>query len=266
MIRHFGPWRFLIAVLLLAIMIAAGWYAVEAQLAMQEARDRAAVAESPPEAVEPAPSPPPSPQEVATEDEAITADEPVAADEGAAEEYRAEELPQAELTINAARRQYRDGQLTLIMPKLAKVLPIYAGVTDADLKKGVGLYDYAQLPGEGNRNVSVAGHRNTSRGGVITDHAPFYYVDTLGEGDYLYMVDAGHIYRYLYEDTKVIEPDDWSVIYRQGFSCLTITSCTPIGVGSHRIVVRGRLDAIFPFTADFDYVSHREDVMDDDEA
>lgn len=154
-------------------------------------------------------------------------------------------LPQDQLFITEERRQYQHGQLTLIIPKLDKTLPIYNGVSDAELKKGVGLYDCAQLPGTGDRNVSLAGHRNTSRGGVITDNAPFYYVDTLGEGDYLYLADAEYIYRYLYEDTKVVEASDWSPIYCQGFSCLTITSCTPIGIGSHRIVVQGRLNEIF---------------------
>ena len=173
---------------------------------------------------------------------------------GEAEENPADPLPDDILYITGERRFYQDQDLTLIIPKLGKTLPIYSGVTQEVLKKGVGLYDYAQLPGEGNRNVSVAGHRNTSRLGVITDKAPFYYIDTLKDGDYLYLTDNENIYRYLYEDTIVVEADNWGPIYRQGYSCLTITSCTPIGISTHRIVVRGRLDEIFALSDEFEYI------------
>lgn len=171
-------------------------------------------------------------------------------------------LPHDKLFITVERQNYQDEDLTLIIPKLDRVLPIYAGVTKADLKKGVGLYDYAQLPGEGNRNVSVAGHRNTIRNGKISDAAPFYYIDTLGDGDYLYLRDDEHIYRYTYNDTEVVEADDWGPIYSQGYSCLTITSCEPIGISDHRIVVRGRLDEIFPFSDDFVYYPSQQAEKD----
>jgi LPXTG-site transpeptidase (sortase) family protein len=82
---------------------------------------------------------------------------------------------------------------------------IWDGTDAQTLSKGVGLYEYAQLPGEGNRNVSLAGHRNgLDKNGNVTDHAPFYYVDTLGEGDYFYLTGGGRIYRYLYDDTWVV--------------------------------------------------------------
>jgi len=166
-------------------------------------------------------------------------------------------MPYDRLFVTSERRAYRDNDLTLIIPKIDRVLPIYNGVTEEVLRRGVGLYDYAQLPGEGNRNVSLAGHRNTSRLGVITDNAPFYYVDLLTQGDYLYLTHKDRIYRYLYEDTRVVDAYDWSPVFGQGFSSVTITSCTPIGIGSHRIVVRGRLDEIFPLSDDFEYHADR---------
>lgn len=169
----------------------------------------------------------------------------------------ADQLPHDKLFITAERKGYQDGQLTLLIPSLGKTLPLYNGVSNEVLKKGAGLYDCAQLPGPGNRNVSIAGHRNGIRLGVVNDNAPFYYIDSLTDGDYLYLVDKDHIYRYLYEDTETVEADDWGPIYSQGFSCLTITSCTPIGVSSHRIVVRGRLDKQLPWTEDFAYLAQR---------
>ncbi len=167
-------------------------------------------------------------------------------------------LPVGKWVITQERQTYKDGALTLYIPKLDVERTIWAG-TDADtLSKGVGLYDYAQLPGEGNRNVSLAGHRNGLKNGKVTDHAPFYYIDQLTEGDYLYLYDSAHIYRYVYEWTEVVEPDDWGPIATTGYSCVTITSCEPIGISDHRIVVRAVLDGTFDYTEDFDFAASEE--------
>ncbi len=164
--------------------------------------------------------------------------------------------PTDKLFITSDRQAYQEGQLVLVIPKLGKVLPLKAGVTEDDLRDGAGLYDYSQLPGEGiNRNVSIAGHRNTSLGGIITDNAPFYYIDTLVDGDYIYLADAHNIYRYLYHETYIVEQDDWAPIYSQGYSAVTITSCHPIGIANQRIVAHGSLDQIFPYAEDFDYIA-----------
>ena len=169
-------------------------------------------------------------------------------------------LPVGKWVITPERKKYQDGALTLYIPKLDVTRSIYAGTDAATLNKGVGLYDYAQLPGEGNRNVSLAGHRNGISNGKITDHAPFYYIDQLTDGDYLYLYDSEHIYRYVYEWTETIEPDDWGPIATTGDSCMTITSCTPIGISDHRIVVRAVLDEIFDSSKDFDFIASREDT------
>lgn len=155
-------------------------------------------------------------------------------------------LPVGKWAITQERREYTDGALRLVIPKLAVDIPILGGTDAGTLLKGVGLYDYAQLPGEGNRNVSIAGHRNGLRNGKITDNMPFYYLDTLAEGDYLYLSDKDHIYRYCFESATVVESDDWSPIATTGESCLTLTTCTPIGVSDHRLIIRGCLDEILP--------------------
>ncbi len=174
------------------------------------------------------------------------------------EEIIEDNLPHDKFFITVERQHYQEGDLTLIIPKLEDSWSIYANVEDETLNQGVGLYDYAQLPGEGNRNVSLAAHRNTSYGGVITDNAPFYYIDTLTDGDYMYLSDGEQIYRYTYLDQSVVEADNWDIIKSQGFSCLTLTSCTPIGIGSHRIVVRGSLDQIFPHDDNFEFLAQAE--------
>ncbi|MEG1240675.1 MAG: class E sortase [Oscillospiraceae bacterium] len=162
-------------------------------------------------------------------------------------------LPHDQLFITVERQKYQSGDLQLKIPKLSVDVPVLNGVDPATLLQGIGLYDYAQLPGDGDRNVSIAGHRNGVRNGVITDDMPFYYLDTLTAGDCLYLTDESHIYQYAFEDQTVVEPDDWGPIYSQGFSCLTLTSCTPITTATHRIIIRARLLDTLDLTDDYAY-------------
>ena len=171
------------------------------------------------------------------------------------------ELPIGKLVQTKERAGYVDGSLSIYIPILNMTRTIWNGTAEATLSKGVGIYEYAQLPGEGNRNVSLAGHRNgVDKNGRITDRAPFYYVDTLKDGDYLYLIGSDYIYRYVYSYTDVITPDDWSPIYTTEESCLTITTCHPIGVSDHRMVIRAVLDEIFAYSDSFDYLASREEA------
>lgn len=206
------------------------------------------------------PTPPSTPEATASHTEEPvpeSSSEPVATTEP--DDGSVDGLPVGKLVITDERKAYVDGSLSIYIPVINITRTIYDGTDNATLKKGVGLYEYAQLPGQGNRNVSMAGHRNGLSNGQITDHAPFYYIDKVGEGDYLYLRDGEHIYRYLWESCTVVEPDDWSPIYTTGYSCLTITSCTPIGVSDHRIVVRAGLDKIFDYDKDFVYLEKEQE-------
>ena len=156
------------------------------------------------------------------------------------------------LIVSDDRTQYESGTLRLVIPALSLDTLVGDGTSLSVLNQEPGLYDYSYMPGEGDRNVSIAGHRDAY-------HCDFYYIDRLGEGDYLYLVFGDTVYRYLYKDTAVVAPDDWSVISAQGFSCLTLTSCTPIGVSDHRIIIRAELDGVFPNADDFAFAS---DVTD----
>ncbi len=162
-------------------------------------------------------------------------------------------LPLDGVIVTPAREAYESGSMRLIIPKLELDIPILDGTSESALLQGEGLYDYAQLPQETGGNVSIAGHRNWVRNGQITDDVPFYYLHLLGAGDTLYLVYEDVIYQYVWDKTSIIESDDWSVIYPQGFSCLTLTTCTPIGVADHRYVVRARQVDSFPYRDDYDY-------------
>ena len=168
-------------------------------------------------------------------------------------------LPTDKVFVTETRKNYRSGDLRLIIPKLEVDESILNGVDENTLLQGEGLYDYAQLPGEGRSNTSIAGHRNWIRGGKITLDQPFSFLDTLGEGDYLYLVYGENIYQYLFEYQEVVEPDDWDPIYKTDHSCVTLTTCTPVGVSDHRLIVRGALVDIFPLTDDYAYPANAEE-------
>lgn len=168
-------------------------------------------------------------------------------------------LPTDKVFVTDTRKSYRSGDLRLIIPKLEVDEYILNGVDEQTLLQGEGLYDYAQLPGEGRSNTSIAGHRNWIRGGKITLDQPFSFLDTLTEGDYLYLVYGENIYQYLFEYQEVVEPDDWGPIYKTDHSCVTLTTCTPVGVSDHRLIVRGALVDIFPLTDDYVYPANAEE-------
>ena len=167
----------------------------------------------------------------------------------------ADDLPTDKLFITTERRNYREKDLRLVIPALAIDEPVYDGTATATLNKGACLYEVSQLPGKGNRNVSIAGHRNGVKNGKITE-IMFYHLDKVGEGDYLYLCDAEKVFRYLYKYTVVVEEKDWSEIYSKGYSSLTLTTCTPIGVADHRLIVCAALDGIFYKTENFDFTAN----------
>lgn len=165
-------------------------------------------------------------------------------------------FPQDAVFITDARKAYVSGSMRLLIPKLEIDIPILDGTSESTLLQGEGLYDYAQMPQEVGGNVSIAGHRNWIRNGQITDDVPFYYLHLLGAGDTLYLVYEDVIYQYVWDQTRIVESDDWSVIFCQGFSCLTLTTCTPIGVADHRYVVRARQVDAFPYSEDYAYPAY----------
>ena len=136
-----------------------------------------------------------------------------------------------------ARLEYDDESMVLEIPRLNFKGPVYNGVDDLTLRKGVGLFYESQLPGPENRNVSIAGHRDIYG-------CEFYYIDTIQEGDLIYLSYDGERYTYAFEESFTTHDSDWDPIRVKEFSAITLQSCTPIGVASHRIFVVGKLTAI----------------------
>jgi LPXTG-site transpeptidase (sortase) family protein len=139
------------------------------------------------------------------------------------------------LYITGERADYADGSMTLSVPRLNLSMAVSDGTSRADLNKGPSLFEYSNMPGEGDRNVSIAGHRSRKF---------FYDLDKLGEGDRVYIEYGAKRYSYVFLDRKDVVPTDWSVITNQGFSVCTLITCTPVKVANMRMVVRFELESI----------------------
>lgn len=161
-----------------------------------------------------------------------------------------DKFPEDTLFIERDRAEYKDRDLRLIIPSMNINDDVMNGTSNSSLKHGPGLYDVAQIPRPGyNVNTSLAGHRaGYGRYGNL-----FKEIEELKENDRIYLVDKEYIYIYEYVDSKVVEPSDISVLYLQGFTCLTLTSCHPLGSNTQRIVVRAKLIDYIEYKEDYEY-------------
>ena len=150
------------------------------------------------------------------------------------------------LVITPEREKYKDNDLILSIPRLDLEVPVLGlpdpndvgeDAVDVRLRDGVGLFYCAQLPGAENANVSIAGHRDIYGN-------EFYYLDTLTNGDLIYLIWQGKRYTYEYYETLITGPTDWTALMIRNFSAVTLQTCTPIGIASHRMFVTGKLVAI----------------------
>jgi sortase A len=121
------------------------------------------------------------------------------------------------------------------IPKINVLLPIYHGVGSDVLMKGVGHLPETSLPVGGESTHAVlAGHSGMSNARLFTD------LSKLSEGDVFYI----HIYTktltYTVDQVKTVLPTDTSdLTISPCKDYVTLVTCTPIGVNTHRLLVRG---------------------------
>jgi len=155
-----------------------------------------------------------------------------------------DELPPGSLHITESRRAFERGEMILLIPSIGVETLVGESTLPNGLMEMPGLFEFSQLPGEGDINVSIAGHRD------IYDRV-FFYLDKVTRGDYLYVIHDGVVFRYLYKDTKIVDPEDWGVIKPQGFNCLTLVTCDPIGTTLNRMILRAELVDFQPLSESY---------------
>lgn len=123
----------------------------------------------------------------------------------------------------------------LEIPKLGLYLPIYHGINDEVLQKGIGHMPETSLPVGGKSTHSVlSGHTGLPAAKLFTD------LDQLKEGDKFYIHVLNRILAYQVDQIKVVLPEETEDIrVVQGYDYVTLLTCTPYGVNSHRLLVRG---------------------------
>ena len=121
------------------------------------------------------------------------------------------------------------------IPKIGLDAPIYAGTSETVLQKGIGHMEGTSLPvgGESTHSV-ITGHRGLPSAELFTE------LDELEIGDKFYIKYIGGTLAYEVDQIKVVEPTDFSQItIEEGQDYLTLLTCTPYMVNSHRLLVRG---------------------------
>ena len=124
---------------------------------------------------------------------------------------------------------------SLQIPKISVNLPIYHGTSEEILEKGVGHLESSAFPvgGKGNHSV-LTGHTGLPTAKLFTD------LVQLKEGDHFYVHILDKTIAYCVNQIKVVLPDDGRdlAIVSDKDYC-TLVTCTPYGVNSHRLLVRG---------------------------
>ena len=121
------------------------------------------------------------------------------------------------------------------IPKISLSLPIYHGSSEETLDNGVGHLETTALPigGEGN-NPILTGHRGLPRAELFTR------LDEIKKGDLIYLHVLNDDLAYKVDNINVILPDDVSTLQAvPGKDMVTLITCTPYGINTHRLVVQG---------------------------
>ncbi|KRA26115.1 fimbrial protein [Microbacterium sp. Root61] len=121
------------------------------------------------------------------------------------------------------------------IPAIDVDLPIYHGTSDDVLLRGVGHLEGSHLPvgGDGTHAVLTA-HRGLANATMFSD------LDGVEVGDRFTMDVLGEVLTYEVRTKEVIDPADTGTLRAEpGRDLVTLVTCTPLGINSHRIVVTG---------------------------
>ena len=124
---------------------------------------------------------------------------------------------------------------TLEIPAIDVILPVYYGTQSTTLTAGVGVVEGSSLPVGGTGSHAVlAGHSGLASSRLLSD------LDQLTQGDVFFLRVLDETLAYEVDQISVVLPDDVSQIRiePQG-DYVTLLTCTPYGVNSHRLLVRG---------------------------
>lgn len=121
------------------------------------------------------------------------------------------------------------------IPNINCKLPIYHGVDEAVLQVAIGHIEGTSLPvGGTDSHCVISGHRGLPSAKLFTD------LDKLIEGDLFILQVLGKTLTYEVDKILIVEPDELEALeIESSKDYCTLMTCTPYGVNSHRLLVRG---------------------------
>lgn len=121
------------------------------------------------------------------------------------------------------------------IPTINISLPVYHGTEDAVLQIAVGHLEWSSLPvGGEDTHCVLSGHRGLPSAKIFTN------LDKLVVGDKFVMRVLDEVLTYEVDQILIVEPTDVSTLMIEaGKDLCTLVTCTPYGINSHRLLVRG---------------------------
>lgn len=121
------------------------------------------------------------------------------------------------------------------IPELKITLPIYHGTDEAVLQVAVGHLDWTSLPVGGESSHCVlSGHRGLPSARLFTD------LDQVVEGDIFLLRVLDEVLTYEVDQIRIVEPHEVEdLMIEAGKDYCTLVTCTPYGINSHRLLLRG---------------------------
>ena len=121
------------------------------------------------------------------------------------------------------------------IPEIRCSLPIYHGTDEAVLQIAIGHLEWSSLPvGGENSHCVLSGHRGLPSAKLFTN------LDQLKEGDVFMLRVLDEVLTYEVDQIRIVEPqevDDLQI--ENGKDYCTLVTCTPYGINTHRLLVRG---------------------------
>ena len=138
-------------------------------------------------------------------------------------------------SIDLVKAQLPDVIAILEIPKINLKVQVYPTTNEMVLREGIGVLDGTSLPTGGNGNHSVlTGHSGLSLENMFTN------LHELELGDHFYINILGEVHDYEVDKIQTVLPDDTSHFDKvPDKDYITLVTCTPLGVNSHRLLVRG---------------------------
>lgn len=129
-----------------------------------------------------------------------------------------------------------DGVIGYIkIPKIDVNIPIYHGTNTKVLERGIGHFEKSSLPvgGDGTHSI-LSGHRGLPSSRLFSD------LNQLQDGDLFYIYVLDQILAYKVDKISIVEPDDIENLkMEEGKDYVTLVTCTPYAINTHRLLVRG---------------------------